>query len=490
MESTTEVSTSRVAKNTTYLTAALIGQKLLSFIYVYVLARLVGTTIAGDYFSTLSFVTLYTIFIDVGLTPALIRSVARQPDQGPRQFSIIITFKLITGLIVAAALYTTMVVIDRSGQNHPGFHFVQWGMIIMILDSLTNTAYAYFRGLQRLEFESFGTIIHRLVVMIVGITGLVLQAPPIITMVALFSGSVANLANASYHLWRQRIAWRPTWSWVDLRGLLKIAWPFAVAALFTALYSSSDNLLLSFIHGSRAVALYALAYKISIAFQILPSALVAAIFPAMSASFIQNKDRLGTIFTRSIEYLMIVVMPISVILVALAEPIIITGWTKVWSDAIEPLRILALGLPFLFLNFPVGYLLNAANRQTRNTVHIGITVVLNIAANLLFIEKYTYHSVAIISVISSALLFFLGLSQARKIIRIEWRRLGITLSKTIIAGGLLSLAGWKGIGWASGKQDFLLVGAGMAVLYIVLMFALRLIRRQDINFFLSYLRRT
>lgn len=481
---------SRVAKNTTYLTVALIAQKVLSFLYVLILARLVGQTAYGDYSSTLSFVMLYTVFIDIGLTPALIRQLARDPAAGRDSFSYVVTFKIVSGVFVAAALWTTIFFLDQFGKNHPSFTFVNFGLAIMLLDSLTLTLYGYFRGVQRLEYESFGTVLHRLVVMAVGISGLVLTRQPRMAMIALVAGSLANFLNAIFQLWRRGIFWRPRLDWTRLKPLLLTALPFGVAGLFTAIYSSSDNVLLNFFHGNRAVGIYGLAYKITIAFQLVPSALVAAIFPAMSASFVSNRERLESIFTRSMQYLMIVVVPISVILFTLAEPIIHIGWTKVWANAVLPLRILSVGLPFLFLNFPVGYLLNAANLQTRNTINIAIVVGLNITANILFIRELSYRSVAIISVISSALLFFLGLRYVGRVITIRFRTLAATLLRTLLAGALLAGLGWWLLQSAHRRSDFMLIGLAMVGAYLILVFGLRILTRKDLVFFLSHLRRT
>lgn len=480
---------SRVAKNTTYLTLALIGQKILSFLYVLILARLVGVTITGDYFSALSFTTLFTIFIDLGLTPAFIRATARDQAAGDQQLPIIITFKVIMGVVVAAALLGSISLLDALGRSHPDVQFIEWAAVVMILDSITFTLYSYFRGIQRLEFESFGTILHRVVVMTIGITGLVLGAPPLVTIWALLAGSMSNLGYATWQLWRRGFNWRPQWSWAQFRPLLIVAAPFAVAGLFSALYSSSDNVLLSIFRGRHDVGLYSLAYKVTIAFQLVPSALVAAIFPAMSISFLADRERLQRIFTASMQYLMVIAIPITIAIVALAHPIVLFGWTKVWLDAVWPMRVLAVGLPFIFLNFPVGYLLNASNQQTRNTINIGIIVVTNIVSNLLLINQFGYRGVAVVSVISSALLFFLGLWYVRRVITIPTRPLMTTLGKTLLAGAVIGVIGWKFAPGIVTKADLGLVGGAMALVYAILIFSFRVVRPADIKELIARFRR-
>lgn len=479
----------RVAKNTTYLTLALVGQKILSALYFPIIAGFIGPSASGDYLAALSFVNLFTVFIDLGLTPAFIRQTARDRQEGESHFRYIMTLKLLMSLVVVAALAVTVVMIQRSGLSHPNKLFLSWAAVGMVLDSLTLTIYGFFRGIQRLEYESIGTIIHRVVVMIVGLTALYFGAPPVIVIIALVSGSSANFLYSVFHLWRQGVSWRPM---LDRRitGLLRTSLPFFIAALFIAVYSTSDNIILQLFKGQRAVGLYGTAFKIINAFSVLPAALVAAIYPAMSEAFVHDKERLARIFKDSMQYLMVIFIPVMVILIVLGHTLILSFYHHVWEDAAWPLRVLAIGIPFVFLNFPVGYLLNASNRQTTNTINTAITVTVNIILNLLFIKEFSYRSVAVISVFSSMMLFVLGMSYVRQIIHVPWKLLGSTLVRTLAAGLVLSALGAFLLQYAQGKGQLLGVAAALGVSYIVLAFGLRIIRWADLQSLLSRLRRS
>lgn len=479
----------RVAKNTTYLTLALIGQKILSALYIPIIAGLIGPSATGVYLGALSFINIFAIFVDLGLTPAFIRQTARDGDEGRREFNIIMTFKVLNSLLVIAAMFIVVAILRQSGISSPDVAYLRWAAVGMTLDALTATGYGFFRGLQRLEFEAVGTVLHRVMVMIVGLSALQLGAPPIVVIIALVAGSATNFLYASFHLWRQGINWQPRWDWGTLKPLLKIAFPFAVAALFTAIYANSDTLLLQLFKNHRAVGLYGTANKMVLAFQVLPAALVGAIYPAMSAAFVSDKEKLHRLFVDAMRYLMIVFIPVMVVIVLLAQPMVLHLYKETWIDAVWPLRVLAIGLPFLFLHYPVGYLLNAANRQTRNTINIAITVIINIGLNLLFIKTFSYKSVAVISVVSSALLFCLGLYYARKIMPLGGRVLISTLLKTIVAGLALSAIGASLISYTASLTGVLLVSAVLGISYIALIFILRIVRRQDLESLLSRLRR-
>jgi O-antigen/teichoic acid export membrane protein len=482
----------RVAKNTTYLTVALIGHKVLSFLHVLILARLVGVSSTGDYFSSVSFIALFTVFIDLGLTTTLIRQTARDQQQGETDLRHIVAFKMISSVVVAAIMLWIIQALVDAGRFQTNISYLRMAAIIMVMDSFVVTLYGFLRGIERLEFESVGIIIHRVAIMLFGIIGLMLGAPPIMTMYALLAASVSNFAFVTFQLWKRSVQWWPTWNWLAIRRLIITAAPFAVATLFSALFSTSDNILLQIYSGPHEVGLYATGSKIITAFtQIFPVALTAAVFPAMSAAFIRDREKLGSIFKDAVTYLLIVSVPLTVVISLLAKQIILLGWGPFWVDVAIPLRILALAIPFVFLYYPVGYLLNATNKQTRNTINICIAVTLNIIANLIFIKEYSYLSVAIISASTSAFLLLLGLLQIRNIIPIPWKYFMSVAGKCIIAGAALASVTWKLLPYAHGRSpSTVIIGVSMMLLYALFMMVLGLVRPRHFRAVLQRIRRS
>ena len=68
--------------------------------------------------------------------------------------------------------------------------------------------------------------------------------------------------------------------------MIAFALPFALAGIFTKVYSYIDTVLLSSFLGSKAVGYYSIPSKITFAFQFIPMAFSAALFPAMSKFFV------------------------------------------------------------------------------------------------------------------------------------------------------------------------------------------------------------
>ncbi len=82
------------------MTIASIGQKVVAFFYFTLIARMIGAEDLGKYFFSLSFVAIFVIFIDLGITNVLIREGAKVRDKIQTYFSTIISTKLVLAVVV------------------------------------------------------------------------------------------------------------------------------------------------------------------------------------------------------------------------------------------------------------------------------------------------------------------------------------------------------------------------------------------------------
>ena len=85
---------SNIARNTSYLTLALILQKIISFTYFIILTRVIGLEMMGQYYAALSFTTIFAIFIDLGFANTLIREVAKHQEKAADWLDNVISLKI------------------------------------------------------------------------------------------------------------------------------------------------------------------------------------------------------------------------------------------------------------------------------------------------------------------------------------------------------------------------------------------------------------
>lgn len=429
----------RTTRNTLYIFSALVGQKVLSLFYFILIARLAGVEGTGKYFLALSLTTIFSVFTDLGLSPVLTREIAKAKEKVSHYLGNVLGIKV---FLIAITWLAVAVVVNILHYPPMTKIMVYCAGGVMALDSIHLSLYAAFRGLQNLKYESIGMVSGQVVTVIFGTIALLLKAPLFFLILALVGGSLFNVLFALILLLKNKISFTLQWDKAILTFLFKIAVPFALAGIFVKVYSYIDTILLSKLLGDMYVGWYSVAYKLTFAFQFMPMAFAAAMFPAMSAYFVSDPTGLKRVFEKAFFYLMLIVVPIAFGIAALADEIILKIYGSAYTPAILPLQILIFSLIFIFLQYPVGSLLNACNRQALNTTLMGVTMVLNVILNIILIPQYQLVGAAIAALASQVFLFGAGLLWAGKIIEYDKLFLGKATIKALLAAVLMGAVVW------------------------------------------------
>ncbi|MCX6745351.1 MAG: flippase [Candidatus Parcubacteria bacterium] len=465
-----------IAKNTTFLTVAYIFQKLFAFVYFTLVARFIGANDIGVYTFAISLTTIFSVFIDFGLSSVLTREAAKFKDRANEYLNNIISVKIVLAIISYLAV---AVVINLLGKPAISQTMVYLAGLVMVLDSFTLAFFAVFRAYQNLKYEAIGIAINQIVILAVGLVGIYLKFPLYILVLALLAGSTFNFLYSLILLKvKLKFNLKLIWDKSILRTLFKIALPFALAGIFVRVYSYIDQILLSVLIGDQALGWYSVPYKITYAFQFVPAAFAAAIYPAMSDCFVNNKEKLRLIFDKAMYLLIILSVPATVGIACLADKIILSLYTAEFQPSILALQIFILAVIPIFLNYPVGSLLNACDRQARNTFNMGLTMVLNIILNLILIPKYQHVGAALAALTSLTALFILNLGQAPKIIKYDARYLAIKSAKSIFSSLIMAAL----ILFLKARFNFVILIIIGAIVYLGIMYLIKGFTREDVQF--------
>ena len=230
--------------------------------------------------------------------------------------------------------------------------------------------------------------------------------------------------------------------------------------------------MLSKLASETAVGFYGVSYKITFSFQCLAMAFAAAIYPAMSKACVEDKTRLPGLLTMSVKYLFLLVAPIVTGIFVLAAPLVTVMYGPRFIGAALPLQVLIFSLVFAFLYWPVGSLLNAADRQKENTVVMGVTMVMNIALNAVLLTRLGAVGAAWASLASNGLLFFGALwMSSRRVTKVETAKMLNSGWRILAAASLMGLLVWFG----QGKIHLLALILIGIIIYPLAVFAFRAI---------------
>ena len=175
------------------------------------------------------------------------------------------------------------------------------------------------------------------------------------------------------------------------------------------------------------------------------------------------------------NYLTIISLPIIVGVFILADKVVLL-FKDDYSLAVWPLRISILSLIFIFLNFPIGSLLNACDAQKKNTKNMIIVALVSVALNLILIPRFQAIGASWVVLTTNFLMFILGMIEARKIVGNFRKNIFSTFFKAFFASILMGLIVYLG---AIYFNIFLLTIIS-AIFYFIFLFLVGGFSRADI----------
>ena len=302
----------------------------------------------------------------------------------------------------------------------------------MFFDNLQTSFYSIFRAYRNLRYESFGMVASQFITLIIGTVAIFNHAPLYWLIIAYTIPSMLNMifgaACVRYILnvhftfsWDKNLSWH----------FLRLAFPFALAGFIGRLYSYADSVLMSKMLGPEHLGWWSVPYKITFAFQFIPTALTASIYPAMSALAEKNRAKVTDLFTKSWRYLFLLVLPLACGISALAHPIIIRLYGVNFEPSILILRFLLVSLVFTFLSFVNGSLLNALDRQKTQTALIALALTCNVLLNLYLLPLFGVKGAAISALVASFILWLTGYIAVSRTIVINHGALAKIFLRTI-----------------------------------------------------------
>lgn len=480
-EPMTETKTN-ITKNTSYIGLAMIIQKLLSLTYFTILARELGPENLGKYYFAISFTTIFSIIADLGLANVLTREIAKNQPEAKKLLGSVMALKLPLAILSIIAVWSA------AGLFHydtaiKSLIFVSLGCVI--LDSFSASFFAVSRGFHNLKYEAISAGIFHAIVIAIGLPLLFSGANLVLQMGALLAASSFQFLYSLLIISKKiGVPISPVYDKKLIKNILLIGLPFALYIVFQRIYFYLDSVLLERFAGAAYVGYYQISFRIVFALQFIPSALAASVYPAMSSYWLSNREQLKITFEKSIIYLSLIALPISAGVIALADKIILL-FKSGYGEAVLPMQIIILSVLFIFINFPIGSLLNACDRQKANTRNMAIVTILSVVLNLALIPHFRAIGASLTVLVTNALMTALGLFLARRIIPFDQGKLIAAGAKILFSATAMGAAAWF-------LKDLIGVWATIpvgAIIYAALILSFKTVSRDEIRHIFNSIRR-
>jgi O-antigen/teichoic acid export membrane protein len=377
-------------------------EKLCRFVLVAAAGQALGTAPLGRFRFATTVNLMLGLMMDLGLGIWTVRELARHRD---RAAAIVWTLLRLRAMMAIAYLLSTGAAAWLVGRGQLRAAILLLGFA-GVASALLDHAIAVFRGYERFVDEARVNITRALLVLLGGLAGIWVRR----SVVGLTAGILAGtLAAGLYALVVLRRGYRVLGSNQRLydpalaRAALRGGFPIWLAGLVSMLYFRGDTVLLKLYSGDAVLGVYSAAYQIFEGSALLPAIVLAAAFPPLARAHL-HRERQRQWELLIVSVLLICGLGVGTVFYAGGSHIIDLVFRGGFAEAAVSLRILALGVPLMFVNYGLTHFLIARDLGNRNMVFSSMMLILNMAINVVAIPRMGGPGAAWATVITEAAL--------------------------------------------------------------------------------------
>jgi len=232
-----------------------------------------------------------------------------------------------------------------------------------------------------------------------------------------------------------------------------------------------DRLIIGVLQPIGMLAYYVVPFDTISRVQILPASLSASLFPVFSHLGMERKEPSGELCTRSMKYLMLVMGPLTLILVLLANDIL-----RLWlgaefaAQSTHIFQILAIGFLLNALSWPPTTALLAVGRPDLVTKSYGLLLILQAVLAWTLIHRFGLVGAAIAVTILATLqagLFFLMYWRVMKLSSSNFAQSGL-LPGLLVSGSLIAVLCYSILFAAPSGFNVILRVIGLSALFLAI----------------------
>ena len=472
----------RIARNALVPLLAMVIARGLMWAFAAYYLRVLGLENYGYYAHAVNLIGFFGPLTDFGLGVLLTREVSRRPDAAAAYFAIVQRVRLLLSIAAIPVVVLIMLAFWRADIVQPNTILAAGLLAVALIPAnVAGTASSLFAARERMDYTALVQVATALLTVglgtvaiavgwgIVGLAGTALIANVVTAFVLLRALPRTATPNAS---WDGRLAWT----------LMVASLPLMLNALLNVLFFRIDIQVLTMARDISEVGFYGAAYKYVEAFALLPSALVLALFPALSRIAPNDRAALQRIFNKALQFMLVLAVGGAVCFSWYATSFIwVIGGDKFLPHGATALAILIWFLPLSYVNAITQYVLIALDRQKWIAIAFALATAFNLVTNIIFIPHYGYAAAATTTVLSEIVLlapFFIILRQREvslPIIGVAWRP-------------LLAGVGMFAVAWLTSGLPALPSMALAGIVYLGLVIVLGALPREDIARLWSALR--
>ena len=370
----------------------------------------VGDKVYGFYAALFSFSYIFNILLDLGITNFNTRNIAQHPQLITKHLSGILGIKI---CLLAFYLVVTFTAGLLMGYGSDEFRLLALLTLCQFLNSLILYLRSNFEGLLLFRWDSLFSVLDRLLMIV--ICGFLLWSPlrerfNIYWFVYAQLAAYGLTALLAFAVIARKVRFRRLrWDWRFFLVILRKSAPFALLVLLMASYNRIDPILLRRLAGDADAGVYAGAFRLLDALTMVAYLVSVPLLPVFSKlckstslqvnkptsdsddssarRLLDSKAQLPKVVRLVFWPMMLFAVGVAVLGCLFAEPLMQWRYHEHFAPYVPVFRVIIFGIIPICLTYIFGTLLTAAGRLRQLNICAGITLVINVAVNLLLIPR-------------------------------------------------------------------------------------------------------
>ncbi len=451
--------------------------KVVNAVIVIILANYLGPDKYGIYSTAIAFIGIFLVFSDMGLRMLLIQEGSKDIKKAPVYFGNALIFQSILTILVIPVLLITS---KLFGYSHITVILILILGPALFLIEQSRVSWAILRLKEINNSVSISEILQGLASL--GAIFFIIQLSNTPSNQTLLYIAISQLAiNFIYFIslliYASKVVFKPKFALKALKGMLKKSYLFALSELFFTVYFQVDQIVISVMKNAQDVGFYSAPFKIIIFFLFIPRILVRISRPFMYKLFYDGLDKYKRINIFFHRYYSAIGIPLGILTVLLAQPIILFLFKEQYSASIPVLRVFGWFLMFYFISVASSQSLTTLLKQKTLTKIQAITVILNLILDIIFVYYFGFigaaYATLIVQIIASGLyIYYDAKYMEEKIMNIIKPLFSITAAGIAMAIFTYILRS---------KVEFIILGILSCLVYILFLFIFRFFNEYDIK---------
>ena len=365
-----------IAKNASVLMVSQVLTWVFTITLTIFLPRFLGPSAIGKFHIANSLYAIVAVVATFGMDLMMTKEIARDPQKTSEFFgtSVVLRtlFYLGASVIVAGTSFVIGYPVDTL-----------WVIFIVAIANLINqivySIEASLKGLERMEYISFGNIISKAFLTVISVLVLLLGYGVIPVALVGIGAALVNLFIQFRYL-RGLQDVRFTFKQELVGWFLRASFPYFLISVFIVLYRQVDIVVISVLASEEVVGWYGAADQLFGTLLFLPTVFITAIYPALSRMYADNSDSLPKLMRKSFEFMFLVSIPVGFGLVVISNQLVVLLFGNEFINSGPVLALIGIVLLFTYQNTLLGYYLISMDRQK---IMIWIMAISTIATILL-----------------------------------------------------------------------------------------------------------